>query len=73
MSMSHLSQVILDEVKANRAKLDGCQGHDFEPVTPGLFGTKYVCRHCQGMTDGVSVNWYKTGLAHALAAVQQVA
>jgi len=65
MGMSHLSQVILDEVRANREKLDSCQGHEFDPVTPGLFGTKYVCRFCQGTTDGVSVGWYKAGLAHA--------
>lgn len=55
---------ILAEVRANHARLEGCALHDFQPIEPGKFGTKYSCPHCGGVVDGINASWYKSGLAH---------
>lgn len=65
MPMSARSEALLAEVRANSAKLAACKRHEFQPITPGLFGTRYVCPHCTGTADGVSVLWYNRGLEHA--------
>ncbi len=58
---------IWDDVKLNSAKLEACARHDFLPVYPGQFGTKFVCSRCAGLIDGMSARWYADGLAHAAA------
>ncbi len=47
---------LLEEVKSNQDKLDGCFGtHDFEPVRreDGKI-TFYRCSKCDGLTDSFS-------------------
>jgi hypothetical protein len=67
-SMAAESSGLLAQVRANQALLAGCRDHNFAPITPGLFGTRYVCRNCNGETDGVSVKWYLVGREHERAA-----
>ncbi len=52
------SKRIWEEVKANAAQLDGCDGHDFDPVPkypdrPSNPLKDYVCRKCGGKIDAV--------------------
>lgn len=56
--------IILAEVKENQTKLESCAGHDFQPITPGLFGTRYKCYGCGGEVDGLSARWYAIGRQH---------
>jgi len=56
--------IILAEVKENQLKLEACKHHDFQPITPGLFGTRYKCYACGGEVDGLSARWYAIGLLH---------
>lgn len=47
---------LLEEVKSNQDKLDGCHGlHDFKPV-PTKDGQVifYRCTKCDGLTDSMS-------------------
>jgi hypothetical protein len=57
-----------DAVKENLRKLDTCGSHNFQPITPGLHGTKHECRVCRGQVDGLSARWYETGRRHGPAA-----
>jgi hypothetical protein len=70
---------ILVQVRANTAKLEGCEGpHDFsialdrytkEPIanpTPQQhFGCKWQCFKCGGYVDAINKSWYNRGLNHA--------
>jgi hypothetical protein len=60
---------ILEEVKANQAKLNGCPGpHDFEDTTPDkLLGKRFRCRRCAGELEGLHARWYMRGLEHGRA------
>lgn len=53
------------EVKANQAKLNGCAGHDFEPVPDArlVFGQpdRYRCKHCDGTVDRHAFYWFEQG------------
>lgn len=44
---------VWQEVKANRAKLNGCKRHHFDGGEIKKLGAKYICRHCGG-TEGLS-------------------
>lgn len=55
---------IWDEVKANQARLDGCQRHDFGSQDDRKLGARYACRLCGGTADASAVIWYSRGLAH---------
>lgn len=69
---------VLDEVKSNIAKLDGCDGpHDFsiainrhtkkplENQQPThVFGAKWQCSKCGGYVDAINRTWYERGLKH---------
>lgn len=54
---------ILAEVKANIAKLQSCQRHEFDQMDGSQFA-KFRCRHCGGIARGVEVVWYRRGLEH---------
>ena len=62
---------IWEGVKANQAKLDGCQRHDFVGIDAGerygslRFKVKFRCKRCQGTVDASAMRWYQRGLEHA--------
>ena len=53
------------EVKANGAKLEACQWHDFEPVPDArqVFGQpdRYRCKRCGGEVDRHAFYWHEQG------------
>jgi hypothetical protein len=51
------------KVKANKAVLDACTLHDFEP-TSDRFGAKHRCKTCGGEVDVLHSIWYRKGLEH---------
>lgn len=55
------AQDILQNVRANHAKLEACPLHDF-PLTT-RFG-QVSCTNCGGKTDNLHAMWYRRGLAH---------
>ncbi|KKN18695.1 hypothetical protein LCGC14_0953110 [marine sediment metagenome] len=56
---------IFEEVKANHAKLDACDGHDFEPCERiGELVRSYKCMRCFGVLDAVNRRWYECGRVH---------
>lgn len=70
---------IWEEVKANKAKLDACEGpHDLQPDESTKYATakdggaicrKYKCTRCGGLVDSVNAHWYIKGLTHGRAHV----
>jgi hypothetical protein len=57
---------ILAEIKANRAKLDGCAKHRFDIGNPPYrFGTKLTCQNCGGVLDAVHAFSYTQGFKAA--------
>lgn len=56
---------IWQEVKANHAKLNECDYHEFVLVpgdnSPILTKRKYVCTHCGGVIDGMAHKWHEQG------------
>ncbi len=60
---------ILKQVKANIARLNGCEGpHDFKPQSgkpEATIGEKYECTICKGRVDHIAYAWYQKGLDHA--------
>jgi hypothetical protein len=63
---------ILEQVKANQAKLNSCELHDFvsRDVVPNL-KTKYVCAKCAGEVDASRMTWYQKGLEHGRKAASR--
>lgn len=63
-------RVILREVRANLATLNGCTGpHNFMPAEPDApsFGRKYRCTLCGGVVDNHAYHWYNLGIQHGAA------
>lgn len=62
------TNAIMDEIRANTAKLEGCaKPHDFSiDATPNkpLF-KKWQCSKCGGKTDAINRIWYQRGLQDA--------
>lgn len=61
-------KAILEDVKANFAKLDACPVHDFEPfefIGDGKLVRKHRCKKCGGLLDSLMARWYQKGLAHS--------
>ena len=58
---------VWEEVKANHAKLDACDGpHVFEPIdAKKVVGRRYRCGLCKGEVDAINRSWYEKGLEHA--------
>lgn len=60
---------IIDEVRANAARLESCEGpHDFQPesgATPRRPGDRYKCTKCGGMLGAIERLWYERGLKDA--------
>lgn len=55
-----------EEVKANHAKLQDCQRHDFVwPAGTVPMNAKVICRACTGWVSPSDARWYELGLAHA--------
>lgn len=57
---------ILEQVKANNAKLNACPWHEFEQSAQtaplrSLTHQKYVCRHCGGEIDASAYYWHEQG------------
>lgn len=65
------SKRILAEVKANIAKLNGCEGpHLFEPYAyygndPTGLPRDFKCKRCGGVTSSINAHWYNDGHRHA--------
>ena len=62
-----------DRVKANQAKLDACQRHEFEPVSMSETGLRrrYCCQHCGGEVDAHAYHWYEMGRRQTAAAERE--
>ena len=56
---------IAAEVKANHAKLQACEQHEFGAPT-GLHNRRRICARCGGEADSISAGWYEEGAKHAL-------
>jgi hypothetical protein len=59
---------VLDEVKANRARLESCNGHKFVSISTigdTFTWTTYQCEHCGGTIDAIAHAWYQRGIGHA--------
>lgn len=61
-------RAIVERVKANNAKLDGCAYHVFDRIDdlsdPASFfrhKQRYRCRHCGGDVDGHQHHWHELG------------
>ena len=66
---------IHEQVKANHAKLEACDAHDFsipidritlKEINERVFGCKWSCKHCGGNVDGQSKYWYLKGVLHGM-------
>lgn len=55
---------IWEQVKANKARLDECNLHNFVQIDNRL-GSKWRCDKCQGEVDASAVLWYQKGLNHS--------
>lgn len=56
---------IFEQVKENHAKLDACDGHDFEPhERQGKLVRSYKCLCCNGVIDSINRQWYERGRVH---------
>ena len=58
---------LIDEIKANREKLDACPKHAFDyPTDRALqFGEKLRCKNCGGIMDAIGAFRYCQGFAAA--------
>lgn len=55
------------EVKANKARLDGCEKpHEFERDEETIH-SKWTCKKCGGHVQCSDAYWYKQGFADAMA------
>lgn len=53
---------LLEEIKANRAKMMACPQHRFDVGPPPYaFGARFRCLNCGGIIDGVHLQWYCEG------------
>lgn len=54
---------IVEQVKANNAKLNGCPYHDFELHEQGALvsRSKFRCVHCGGIINGDQYRWHELG------------
>jgi hypothetical protein len=71
------TDAILGEVRANYARLDGCElPHDFTVAIDRVTKQRlpegnvkcfadWECRKCGGVVDGIARRWYQRGLADA--------
>jgi hypothetical protein len=58
---------VLSTVQANNARLARCLGHHF--FSGADTGGWAICRHCGGIIDANSRNWYDLGHLHGRRAV----
>ena len=57
---------IWEDVKANHARLDGCERHEFVDIHEiGKGSAKYLCIRCGGTIDAIAHAWYQRGIQHA--------
>ena len=57
---------IWEQVKENKNKLNSCNYHQFDDITPNLkMGKKYKCKNCGGELNSINVSYYNLGLKHA--------
>lgn len=61
------SRLLLEGIKANQAKLDGCKKHFFETTKepPYPFGMKYTCANCGVLLDSIKAFHYALGFEAA--------
>lgn len=57
---------LVEEVKANQAKLKACSRHDFQVAGRRAFLDDYLCANCGGKVDSMAYHWYSDGLRHGL-------
>jgi len=54
---------LLEEIRVNLAKLDGCPGpHEFEVYTPPDGIIVATCGRCGGTIGMVELGWYRRGM-----------
>lgn len=72
MSASELVNELWCSVQENLRKLDACEGpHDlFDQSPKKKFAKVWQCTKCGGNISGTNAIWYKKGLAHGRAEVQ---
>lgn len=57
---------LLEEIKANAAKLNACPKHQFEAAPlPYKMGHKFTCRNCGGKMEAIGAMYYARGYAAA--------
>jgi hypothetical protein len=64
---------ILEEVRANLARLNGCAGpHDFQPIDEGQrLSRKARCSKCAGEVRTSDWHWYERAMEHVRADIEQ--
>lgn len=70
MELDAWSQMILDEIRENQRRLDGCKRHHFPTIPqveriPTAFGLKLSCSKCGGSIDALQAYAYTRGFAAA--------
>lgn len=57
--------LLWEEVKENHKKLNSCNFHEFEDITPEKkLDKKYRCKNCGGELFQTQVSYYNLGLKH---------
>lgn len=66
MALEIDSKLLLEEIKANQARLDGCKQHHFPTFPERLaFRQKLDCSKCGGSIDALQAYAYTRGFAAA--------
>jgi hypothetical protein len=55
-------KTLMEEVRANHAKLVACKRHEF--FSGADTGGRALCMHCGGTVDPIARHWYETGFKH---------
>jgi|GEM_PF-1496045 len=62
------SAALLQKVRENHRRLDGCGRHAFVDITPEKpLGKRYRCTGCEGEVDQHARYWYERGLQHGMS------
>ena len=54
-------EALLAEVRANHAKLESCEYHEFELIGGGPLKQRYRCMNCMGEIDAIAYRWHEIG------------
>lgn len=59
--MTFNPELILQEIKDNQQRLDGCKVHWFPTLPAITLGAKFVCANCGGKIDALHAYAYTRG------------